>query len=84
MASQEGFLITKVVNTSNLEIIFELDGEKNGCSKIYFERGDRPDLRNILVGLFQSKDLFDFDIIQGSQTGDGKCKIDAISRFLPG
>lgn len=83
MASQEGFCITKVVNTTALEIIFELDGEKNGCSKIYFERGDRPDLRNILVGLFQSQDFFDFEIISGSQTHDGKCKIEAITRFKP-
>ncbi len=83
MQSQEGFLITKVINTER-EIIFELDGEKNGCSKILFERGDRPDLKTILVGLFQGENLFDFEIIEGTQTKNGKCKIDTIIRYRPG
>lgn len=82
MPSQEAFKAIKVTTTRR-EIIFELDGQKDGCSKIYFEYGDRPDLKNILSGLFQSQDLFDFQIQDGTKTSDGKCKIDSLIRHQP-
>jgi len=66
------------ISMAGRETVMTLNASKNGCNKIVFQYGDSPDLKSIMLNLFESGKPFDFQISQ--MMGGGICKISTIYR----
>ncbi|MCP5050323.1 MAG: hypothetical protein GY940_24360 [bacterium] len=66
----------------NRRTIFTLSSSKEGCNQIVFEYNEDAELKQVIMGFFQSGKAFDFHISR--KLGGGQCKIDTIERGYSG
>jgi hypothetical protein len=75
------FYVDKI-KLQNRQSVFTLSASKEGCNQIVFEYNENAELKQVIMGLFQTGKTFDFQI--SKKIGGGRCKIDTIERTFSG
>jgi hypothetical protein len=75
------FYVDKIM-IQNRQTNFTLSSSKEGCNQIVFEYNENAELKQMIMGFFQSGKTFDFHI--SKKLGAGKCKIDTLERSYSG
>lgn len=81
MENRTLYQINTVINTAqNInQVIFILDGFKQGCNKVVFTGGVGKELKDIFYAMFAAGTRFDFTIEK--LLPDNACTINSITRY---